>query len=57
LSCSSQTSTERVAKFRFDFELADPSHLETILWAVKRVDGVYAGYRVLPGHAKAGVEA
>jgi GTP pyrophosphokinase len=52
LSCSSQTSTDRVAKFRFDFELADPSHLETILWAVKRVDGVYAAYRVLPGHAK-----
>ena len=49
----SQTSTERVAKFRFDFELADPNHLESILWAVKRVDSVYAAYRVLPGHAKA----
>jgi GTP diphosphokinase / guanosine-3',5'-bis(diphosphate) 3'-diphosphatase len=52
LSCTSQTSTDRVAKFRFDFELADPSHLESILWAVKRVDSVYAAYRVLPGHAK-----
>jgi guanosine-3',5'-bis(diphosphate) 3'-pyrophosphohydrolase len=52
LSCTSQTSTERVAKFRFDFELADPNHLESILWAVKRVDSVYAAYRVLPGHAK-----
>jgi GTP pyrophosphokinase len=52
LSCTSQTSTERVAKFRFDFELADPSHLESILWAIKRVDSVYAAYRVLPGHAK-----
>ena len=55
LSCTSQTSTDRVAKFRFDFELADPNHLESILWAVKRVDSVYAAYRVLPGHAKAGV--
>jgi GTP pyrophosphokinase len=52
LSCTSQTSTERVAKFRFDFELADPNHLESILWAIKRVDSVYAAYRVLPGHAK-----
>jgi len=54
LSCSSQTSNDRVAKFRFDFELADPNHLDSILWAVKRVDSVYAAYRVLPGHAKAG---
>jgi guanosine-3',5'-bis(diphosphate) 3'-pyrophosphohydrolase len=52
LTCTSQTSTDRVAKFRFDFELADPNHLDSILWAVKRVDGVYAGYRVLPGHAR-----
>ena len=50
--CTSQTSSDRVAKFRFDFELADPNHLESILWAVKRVDSVYAAYRVLPGHAK-----
>jgi GTP pyrophosphokinase len=55
LSCTSQTSTERVAKFRFDFELADPNHLETILWAIKRVPSVFAAYRVLPGHAKAQV--
>jgi GTP pyrophosphokinase len=54
LSCTSQTSTDRVAKFRFDFELADPNHLESILWAIKRVDSVYAAYRVLPGAAKAG---
>src|SRR5207253_873247 len=31
LSCTSQTSSDRVAKLRFDFELADPSHLESIL--------------------------
>jgi GTP pyrophosphokinase len=52
LSCTSQTSTERVAKFRFDFELADPNHLDSILWAIKRVESVFAAYRVLPGHAK-----
>ena len=54
LSCTSQTSTDRVAQFRFDFELADPGHLESILVAVKRVDSVYDAYRVLPGHARVG---
>ena len=53
LGCTSQTSSDRVAKFRFDFELADPSHLESILWAVKRIESVYAASRVLPGHARA----
>jgi GTP pyrophosphokinase len=38
---------------RFDFELADPSHLESILGAVKRIDSVYDAYRVLPGKARA----
>ena len=54
LSCTSQTSSDRVAKFRFEFELADPSHLESILMAVKRIDSVFAAYRVLPGHARLG---
>jgi GTP diphosphokinase / guanosine-3',5'-bis(diphosphate) 3'-diphosphatase len=53
LACTSQTSTDRVAKLRFDFELADPSHLESILGAVKRIDSVYDAYRVLPGKARA----
>jgi len=53
LSCTSQTTSDRVAKFRFDFELAEPDHLETILNAVRRVDSVYEAYRVLPGGAKA----
>jgi GTP pyrophosphokinase len=55
MASTSQTSSDRVAKFRFDFELADPSHLDTILTALKRVESVYAAYRVLPGHARAGV--
>jgi GTP diphosphokinase / guanosine-3',5'-bis(diphosphate) 3'-diphosphatase len=52
LACTSQTSTDRVAKLRFDFELADPSQLESILGAVKRIDSVYDAYRVLPGKAR-----
>jgi GTP pyrophosphokinase len=53
LSCTSQTSPDRVAKLRFDFELADPGHLDSMLGAIKRVDSVYEAYRVLPG-AKTG---
>jgi GTP diphosphokinase / guanosine-3',5'-bis(diphosphate) 3'-diphosphatase len=54
LSCNSQTSADRVAKLRFDFELADPGHLDSMIGAIKRVDSVYEAYRVLPG-AKASV--
>jgi len=51
LACTSQTSSDRVAKFHFDFELADPGHLDSILKAIKRIDSVYEAYRVLPGRA------
>ncbi|MSO36994.1 MAG: bifunctional (p)ppGpp synthetase/guanosine-3',5'-bis(diphosphate) 3'-pyrophosphohydrolase [Acidimicrobiia bacterium] len=51
LACNSQTSPDRVARFRFDFELADPSHLDSILAAVKRVKSVYDANRVLPGRS------
>jgi GTP pyrophosphokinase len=51
LACSSQVNNERVAKLRFDFELADPGHLGSIVSSVKRVDSVYEVYRVLPGKA------
>jgi GTP pyrophosphokinase len=49
LTCTTQTSNDRVAKLRFDFELADPGHLESLVAAVKRVDSVYDAYRILPG--------
>jgi len=49
LACSSQTQPDRIARFRFDFELADPGHLDSILAAVKRVASVYDAARVLPG--------
>jgi guanosine-3',5'-bis(diphosphate) 3'-pyrophosphohydrolase len=46
LSASVTTSKDRVALSRFTFELADPGHLEGVLQAVKRLDGVYDVYRV-----------
>jgi GTP pyrophosphokinase len=49
LGCTTTTSSDRVATLRFDFELADPGHLTTIIAAVKRVDSVYEAYRIVPG--------
>ena len=49
VSCASQTQSDRVARLRFEFELADPGHLDSLLAAVKRVDSVYEAARVLPG--------
>ncbi|MBV9283564.1 MAG: bifunctional (p)ppGpp synthetase/guanosine-3',5'-bis(diphosphate) 3'-pyrophosphohydrolase, partial [Acidimicrobiia bacterium] len=50
LASSSHTGSDRVAHMRFDFELGDPSHLESLLGTLKRVDSVFDAYRVLPGH-------
>lgn len=48
-ACQTQTAPDRTAIFRFDFELADPGHLDSILAAMKRVDSVYEASRVLQG--------
>ena len=42
------TGADRVSRMRFEFELADPAHLESLLVALKRIDSVYDAYRVLP---------
>jgi GTP pyrophosphokinase len=49
LSSSSNTGTDRVSKMRFEFELADPSHLDSLLATLKGIDAVYEAYRVVPG--------
>ena len=49
LSCESRAGPDRVTKMRFDFELADPSHLNAVLRSLKRIDSVYEVYRVMPG--------
>jgi GTP pyrophosphokinase len=49
LNSTSQTSRDRVAHLRFDFELADPDHLDSILRTVEQVDSVYEAHRLLPG--------
>lgn len=49
VASNSVTATDRIARFRFEFEIADPSHLESLLRALHDIDGVYDAYRVLPG--------
>ena len=52
VACTTHTGTDRVARMRFEFEFADPSHLQSVLRVIKRIDGVYDASRVLPGVAQ-----
>ncbi len=46
LSGTINTSKERVAKSQFVFEMADPRHLQQVLRALRRIEGVYDAYRM-----------
>jgi guanosine-3',5'-bis(diphosphate) 3'-pyrophosphohydrolase len=48
LSATSATGRDRITRLRFTFELADITHLSSVLASVKKVDGVFDAYRVLP---------
>ena len=49
VACSTHTGNDRVAKMRFEFELADPGHLDSVLRTIQRIDNVYDAYRLVPG--------
>ncbi|MFC3687462.1 RelA/SpoT family protein [Aquipuribacter hungaricus] len=49
LSASVSTSDQRVALSKFTFEMGDPQHLDHVLNAVRRVEGVFDVYRVTSG--------
>lgn len=49
LSASVQTSKSRLAVSRFVFEMANATHLDHVLNAVRRIEGVYDVYRVNNG--------
>jgi GTP pyrophosphokinase len=34
---------------RFEFEMADASHLDSVLRTIKTIDAVYDAYRLVPG--------
>ena len=52
ISSSSTTSGARIVRMVFDVELADPTHLSSLLSALKAVDGVFDAFRQLPGQNK-----
>ena len=49
VACATHTGDDRVAKMRFEFELADPGHLDAVLRTIKQIDAVYDAYRLVPG--------
>jgi GTP pyrophosphokinase len=49
VSANTQTDVDRISRMRFDVELADPGHLESVLNLIRHLDAVYDVYRILPG--------
>jgi GTP pyrophosphokinase len=47
MTCTIQTGSDRVSKMRFDLELGDPSHLDSLLSTIRGIDSVYDAYRVV----------
>ena len=54
MGCNTLTTADRIAKLRFDFDLADPSHLDSIIAQMRRVESVIDAYRILPGGGRSG---
>ncbi|NNU28702.1 RelA/SpoT family protein [Isoptericola sediminis] len=46
LSATVSTSTDRIAISRFVFEMAEPAHLQQVLAAARKIDGVFDVYRI-----------
>src|SRR6476619_3916109 len=46
LSASVQTSRDRVAISKFTFQMGDPGHLDHVMKAVRKIDGVFDVYRI-----------
>ncbi|HEX8973468.1 bifunctional (p)ppGpp synthetase/guanosine-3',5'-bis(diphosphate) 3'-pyrophosphohydrolase [Oryzihumus sp.] len=51
LSASVQTTRDRVAMSKFTFEMGDPGHLDHVIKAVRKIDGVFDVYRITGGKA------
>ena len=51
VSCETITSADREAKMRFEFELANGTHLDAVINRIKGIDSVYDAYRTIPGAA------
>jgi GTP pyrophosphokinase len=46
LSATVSTTQDRIAMSRYVFEMAEPAHLQQVLTAVRKVDGVFDVYRI-----------
>jgi GTP pyrophosphokinase len=49
---SAETAPDRVASMRFECELADSAHLDSVLAALRGLEGVYDAFRLLPGKGR-----
>jgi len=49
VSARTVTTPDQVSRMAFDVELADPTHLQSLIAALKHLDGVFDAYRQLPG--------
>ncbi|MEJ7725075.1 MAG: ACT domain-containing protein, partial [Ilumatobacteraceae bacterium] len=49
VASSTVTGDDRVAMMGFEFELADPKHLDSVLRTIRNIDSVYDAYRLVPG--------
>ena len=58
VACSTLTGPDRVARMRFEFEFADPSHIDSVLRTMKNIDSVFDAYRVPAsnGDANTGID-
>ncbi|QRN79393.1 MAG: bifunctional (p)ppGpp synthetase/guanosine-3',5'-bis(diphosphate) 3'-pyrophosphohydrolase [Nocardiopsis sp. BM-2018] len=54
VTSSTTTGADRVAKMRFEFELANVAHLAAVLRTLKQIEGVYDVYRTMPGGVSTG---
>jgi GTP pyrophosphokinase len=57
VSSQTVTGSDRVAKMRFEFELVNLAHLDSVLRTIKGIDSVYDAYRLNPGSAPEAVAA
>jgi len=52
INAATNTSDDRIARLSFEFEIADPSHLQSLMRSLRSVDGVYDVYRIVPGGSR-----
>ncbi|MGB9112344.1 MAG: bifunctional (p)ppGpp synthetase/guanosine-3',5'-bis(diphosphate) 3'-pyrophosphohydrolase [Acidimicrobiales bacterium] len=52
IAVSAESTPDRVTHMRFECELVDTEHLEAVLASLRRVEGVYDVFRLLPGKNK-----